>query len=143
MLHRATLGSFERFIGILVEETEGRMPLWLSPLQAVVVNITDKQASYAQEATKRLQNMGFRIESDLRNEKIGFKIREWTLKRVPYILVVGDREMEAGELAIRSRDGKDLGSHPIDAISKAFEQEKSTKGESLVGALLGQTTESA
>ncbi len=142
MLHRATLGSFERFIGILVEETEGRMPLWLSPLQAVVVNITDKQASYAQETTKRLQNMGFRIESDLRNEKIGFKIREWTLKKVPYILVAGDREMEAGELAIRSRDGKDLGSHPIDAINKAFEQEKSSKGETLVSALLGQTAES-
>lgn len=143
MLHRATLGSFERFIGILVEETEGKMPLWLSPLQAVVVNITDKQGNYVQETTKRLQNMGFRIESDLRNEKIGFKIRDWTLKRVPYILVVGDREMEAGELAIRSRDGKDLGSHSIDAIGDAFRQEISSKGESLVSTMLGETMESA
>ena len=136
MLHRATLGSFERFIGILVEETEGRMPTWLSPLQAVVVNITDKQSPYVLEVTKRLQNQGFRVESDLRNEKIGFKIRDWTLKRVPFILVAGDREMEAGEVAIRTREGKDLGSHSLDVLCASLNDEIASRGKQTVSSVL-------
>lgn len=136
MLHRATLGSFERFIGILVEEHEGKLPLWLSPVQAVVVNITDKQSPYIEKCTKHLQNQGFRVESDLRNEKIGFKIRDWTLKRVPYILVAGDREREAGELAVRTRDGTDLGSHPLERIVAALAAEKQTRGKTAVSQSL-------
>ena len=116
MLHRAILGSFERFIGILIEQHEGKMPLWLSPVQAVLMNITDKQASYLQEVEKSLKNQGFRVISDLRNEKIGFKIREHTMQRVPYLLVVGDREMEQGEIAVRTRAGEDLGSMKVEAF---------------------------
>jgi threonyl-tRNA synthetase len=89
------------------------MPLWLSPVQAVVMNITDRQAKYAENSVKALREAGFRVESDLRNEKIGFKIREHTLMRVPYLLVVGDREMEQGSLAVRTRKGEDLGSMPL------------------------------
>ncbi len=123
MLHRAILGSFERFIGILIEQHEGKMPLWLSPVQAVLMNITDKQAAYIQDVEKSLKNQGFRVISDLRNEKIGFKIREHTMQRVPYLLVVGDREMEQGEIAVRSQAGEDLGSMKIDAfISRAQAQ---------------------
>ncbi len=116
MLHRAILGSFERFIGILIEQHEGKMPLWLSPVQAVLMNITDKQAPYVQDVEKSLKNQGFRVISDLRNEKIGFKIREHTMQRVPYLLVVGDREMEQGEIAVRSMSGEDLGSMKVDAF---------------------------
>lgn len=136
MLHRATIGSFERFIGILVEEHEGKLPLWLSPVQAVVVNITDKQSPYIEQSTKSLQNQGFRVESDLRNEKIGFKIRDWTLKRVPYILVAGDREREAGELAVRTRDGTDLGSHPLERIVAALNAETQSRGKTSVSQSL-------
>ena len=114
MLHRAILGSFERFIGILIEHHEGKMPLWLAPEQAVLMNITDKQAPYVQEVEKRLKNQGLRVISDLRNEKIGFKIREHTIQRVPYLLVVGDREMENGEIAVRSQSGEDFGSMSVD-----------------------------
>ncbi len=110
MLHRAILGSFERFIGILIEHYEGRFPVWLAPVQAVVMNITDRQQRYAQELQETLEKQEFRVISDLRNEKIGFKIREHTLQRVPYLLVVGDREMENGTVAVRSREGDDLGS---------------------------------
>ncbi|EGW55274.1 threonine--tRNA ligase [Candidatus Endoriftia persephonae] len=113
MLHRAVLGSLERFIGILIEHYAGSMPLWLSPVQVVVMNITDRQAKYAENSVKALREAGFRVESDLRNEKIGFKIREHTLMRVPYLLVVGDREMEQGSLAVRTRKGEDLGSMPL------------------------------
>lgn len=116
MLHRATLGSFERFIGILIEHHEGRLPVWLAPVQAVVLNITDKQAPYVEEVAKILQNTGLRTEHDLRNEKIGFKIREWTLERVPYLLVAGDREVANRELAVRTRNGEDLGTFSIDDI---------------------------
>jgi len=114
MLHRAILGSFERFIGILIEQHEGRMPLWLAPVQAVLINITDKQADYVTEVEKRLKNQGLRIISDLRNEKIGFKIREHTLQRIPYLLIVGDREMQQDQVAVRSRGGEDLGDQSID-----------------------------
>ena len=118
MLHRAILGSIERFIGILIEQYEGKFPVWLAPIQAVVMNITDKQAEYAQKVENRLKNQGIRVISDLRNEKIGFKIREHTLKRVPYMLVIGDREMEEGAVAVRSLGGKDLGAMQVDDYIK-------------------------
>ena len=116
MIHRAILGSMERFIGILVEHYAGALPLWLSPVQAVVMNITDRQAVYVGEVTKALRDKGFRVDSDLRNEKIGFKIREHTLQRVPYLLVVGDREVEQRTLAVRDRKGQDLGSLGLDGF---------------------------
>ncbi|MEA3277259.1 MAG: threonine--tRNA ligase, partial [Pseudomonadota bacterium] len=109
MLHRAILGSLERFIGILIEHYAAALPVWLAPVQAVVLNITDRQADYVREVTKALRHKGFRAEFDLRNEKVGFKIREHTLQKVPYLLVVGDREVESGTVAVRDRKGKDLG----------------------------------
>ena len=123
MIHRAILGSLERFIGILIEEYSGLFPLWLAPTQAIVMNITDKQADYSNKVVKKLKESGIRVKSDLRNEKIGFKIREHTLKRVPYLLVVGDKEMESGEIAVRSRKGDDLGKMSIQAfIDKAMSE---------------------
>ncbi len=114
MLHRAILGSLERFIGILIEHYAGALPVWLSPVQAVVMNITDKQAGYVEEVAEKLKKQGFRVQIDLRNEKIGFKIREHTLQRIPYLLVVGDREMENGAVAVRRRGGEDLGAMPLE-----------------------------
>ena len=114
MLHRAILGSLERFIGILIEHHAGQMPPWLSPLQVMVLNITDRQAEYAGRVTKFLRDQGFRADLDLRNEKIGFKIREHTLQRVPYLLVVGDREADNGAVAVRTRSGQDLGVMSLD-----------------------------
>ena len=114
MLHRAVLGSLERFIGILIEHYAGALPLWLAPVQAVVLNITDRQASWAREVASTLTDKGFRTELDLRNEKIGFKIREHTLQRVPYLLVIGDREVETRTLAVRTRQGQDLGTLSLD-----------------------------
>jgi threonyl-tRNA synthetase len=114
MLHRAILGSIERFIGILIEQYEGKFPVWLAPIQAVILNITDKQADYVEKIEKMLKNQQIRVISDLRNEKIGYKIREHTLKRIPYMLVVGDREMEEGAIAVRDQGGKDLGVMQID-----------------------------
>ncbi len=114
MLHRAILGSLERFIGILIEHYAGALPVWLSPVQAMVMNITDKQAGYVKEVAEKLKKQGFRVQMDLRNEKIGFKIREHTLQRIPYLLVVGDREMENGAVAVRQRGGEDLGAMPLD-----------------------------
>jgi len=109
MLHRAIVGSMERFIGILIEHHAGLWPAWLAPVQAVVMNITDAQADWVDEVRKTLTNQGFRVEADLRNEKIGYKIREHTLQRVPYLLVVGDREKDNGMVAVRTRGGEDLG----------------------------------
>jgi len=123
MLHRAIFGSFERFIGILIEHYEGAFPSWLSPQQAVVLNITDKQADYCEKVVKSLQNKGFRLNADLRNEKIGFKIREHTLQKIPYLLVVGDKEVEAGTLAVRDRTGNDLGVMTIDEFSILLQQD--------------------
>ncbi|MGY0559158.1 threonine--tRNA ligase [Luteimonas sp. A277] len=117
MLHRAIVGSMERFIGILIEHHAGAYPAWLAPVQAVVMNITDAQADHVEEVRKTLVNQGFRVESDLRNEKIGYKIREHTLQRVPYLLVVGDREKENGAVAVRTRAGEDLGSMPISGVA--------------------------
>ncbi len=113
MLHRAIVGSMERFIGILIENHAGAFPPWLAPVQSVVMNITDAQADYVAEVRKTLVNQGFRVESDLRNEKIGYKIREHTLQKVPYLLVVGDRERETGTIAVRTREGVDLGSMSV------------------------------
>jgi threonyl-tRNA synthetase len=110
MLHRAIVGSMERFIGILIEHHAGLFPFWLAPTQIVVANITDAQADYVNAVTKTLSDQGFRVRADLRNEKIGYKIREHTLQRVPYLLVVGDREKENGLVAVRARSGEDLGS---------------------------------
>ena len=106
MLHRAILGSFERFIGMLIEHYAGAFPARLAPTQAVVMNITDKQADFAAEVVRILGESGFRAKSDLRNEKIGFKIREHTLLKVPYLLVIGDREVESKAVAVRTREGK-------------------------------------
>ncbi|CAI8300505.1 MAG: Threonine--tRNA ligase [Cellvibrionales bacterium UBA7375] len=123
MLHRAVLGSFERFIGILIEQHEGAFPFWLAPQQAIVINITDSQADYAQKVTQTMQNKGFRVNSDLRNEKIGFKIRGHSMQRVPYLLIVGDKEIENGTVAVRTRDGKDLGSMAVEDIIALFQSD--------------------
>jgi threonyl-tRNA synthetase len=117
MLHRAVLGSFERFIGILIEHHEGAFPAWLAPVQAVVMNITDAQREYALKVEESLKNNGFRVISDLRNEKIGFKIREHTLDKLPFLLVVGDREAETETVAVRTRRGDDLGTMTLAEFS--------------------------
>ena len=127
MIHRAILGSLERFIGILMEEYAGFFPTWLAPQQAVVMNITDSQSEYVQQVVEKLQKSGIRVNADLRNEKIGFKIREHTLKRVPYMLVCGDKEVEAGEVAVRTRKGKDLGKFKIDDLVAYLQQEISSR----------------
>ncbi|MDE2155848.1 MAG: threonine--tRNA ligase [Xanthomonadaceae bacterium] len=113
MLHRAIVGSMERFIGILIEHHAGLLPVWLAPVQAVVLNITDAQGEYAGQVAQTLVDKGFRVQSDLRNEKVGYKIREHTMQKVPYLLVVGDREKETGTIAVRTRSGEDLGSMPL------------------------------
>ena len=130
MLHRAILGSIERFIGILLEHHAGSLPTWLAPVQVVVLNITDNQADYVQKVRDSLIKQGFRVEMDLRNEKIGFKIREHTIKRVPYLLVVGDRESENNEVAVRTRSGQDLGSMPIETLVAGLDTEIASRGRS-------------
>jgi threonyl-tRNA synthetase len=131
MLHRAILGSFERFIGILIEHYEGAFPTWLAPTQAVILNITDNQAQYARELEETLQNNGFRVEADLRNEKIGFKIREHTIQKVPYLLVIGDREVETQTIAVRTRSGEDLGSISLQACLDLLAGDVSRRGRAL------------
>ena len=128
MLHRAILGSFERFLGILIEHYEGDFPTWLAPTQAVVLNITDKQSEYAQKVEESLKNKGFRVISDLRNEKIGFKIREHTIQKVPYLLVVGDKEVESQTVAVRARRGEDLGSMDLDAFLTHLSDDVARRG---------------
>lgn len=123
MLHRAIVGSMERFIGILIEHHAGLFPAWLAPTQAVVMSITDAQADYVDEVRKLLANQGFRVQADLRNEKIGYKIREHTLQRVPYLLVVGDREKENGQVAVRSRGGEDLGTMTVAEFASRLRNE--------------------
>ncbi|MGI9310039.1 MAG: threonine--tRNA ligase [bacterium] len=127
MLHRALLGSFERFIGILIEQHEGKFPPWLAPLQGVLLNITDAQAEYARKVEKTLKRNGFRVESDLRNEKIGYKIRSHTLQRVPYLLVVGEREARDGAIAVRTRGGEDLGPMPVERFADMLAEQVSSK----------------
>jgi threonyl-tRNA synthetase len=128
MLHRAILGSMERFIGILIEHHAGAFPLWLAPTQAVVLNITDKQADFVREIEDHLKKQGIRVKSDLRNEKIGFKIREHTLHRVPYMLVIGDREVENRTVAVRTRGGEDLGTMSMEAFAERLTAENASRG---------------
>ncbi len=132
MLHRAILGSLERFIGILIEHYAGALPLWLAPVQAVVMNITDNQAEYVKKVAETLKNQGIRVISDLRNEKIGFKIREHTIQRTPYLLVVGDREAESDTVAVRTRSGKDLGSLSLQALSDGLTAEIASRGRTIL-----------
>jgi threonyl-tRNA synthetase len=132
MLHRAILGSFERFIGILLEHHAGSLPTWLAPAHAVVMNITDNQAEYARNVVESLKKQGFRVVADLRNEKIGFKIREHTIQRIPYLLVIGDREVESNSVAVRTRTGEDFGSMPLEQFSSRLAAEVASHGRSLL-----------
>jgi threonyl-tRNA synthetase len=132
MLHRAIFGSLERFIGILIEHTSGRLPTWLAPVQAVVLNITDNQAEYVRKVTETLKNQGLRVAADLRNEKVGFKIREHTLQRVPYLLVAGDREAGSNSLAVRTRNGKDLGAMSVETIAARLAEEVASRGRTVL-----------
>jgi threonyl-tRNA synthetase len=128
MLHRAMFGSLERFFAILLEHHAGRLPAWLAPVQAVVLSITDRQDAYIRKVTESLKNQGFRVESDLRNEKVGFKIREHTLRRVPYLLVAGDKEVAANLLAVRTRSGKDLGAMAPETFAERLRVELESRG---------------
>ena len=132
MLHRAILGSFERFLGILIEHYAGAMPLWLAPQQAVLMTITDAQRDYALDLEQRLQKNGLRVKADLRNEKIGFKIREHTLQKVPYLLVVGDKEVEADSVAVRTRSGENLGTMTVDEFIERFNAERAALATSSI-----------
>jgi threonyl-tRNA synthetase len=127
MLHRAIVGSLERFIGILIEEHSGALPFWLAPMQVSVLNITDSQAEYAKEVAKTLQNQGFRVNLDLRNEKITYKIREHSMQKLPYIVVIGDKEMEAGAVAVRARGNVDLGVMPLQDFQTRLANDIATK----------------
>ena len=127
MLHRAIVGSLERFIGILIEEHAGALPVWLAPIQVSVLNITDGQADYVESVVKRLKNQGFRVDSDLRNEKITYKIREHSMQKLPYILVVGDKEKAAGAVAVRARGNKDLGVMSLDAFEQIISNDIALK----------------
>ena len=127
MLHRAIVGSLERFIGILIENYAGALPLWLAPVQAVVLNITDRQAAYAREVEAKLRSAGLRVRADLRNEKITYKIREHSLQKLPYQLIVGDKEMQAVQVAVRTRGGEDLGAMPIDSLLARLQDEVATR----------------
>lgn len=128
MLHRAILGSLERFIGILIEEYAGAFPAWLAPRQVVVMGITDKQSEYVQQITQQLRNHGFRADTDLRNEKIGFKIREHTLRRVPYLIVVGDREAQENAVSVRTRKGEDLGAMSLEIFVSLLQKDVARRG---------------
>ncbi len=127
MLHRAIVGSLERFIGILIENHAGALPMWLSPLQVVVMNISEAQSDYAKSVVEILKKQGFRVQSDLRNEKINYKIREFSLQKVPYILVVGDKEKESQAVAVRARGGLNLGEMPIEQFISRLAQDVSSK----------------
>ena len=131
MLHRAILGSLERFIGILIEHHAGAMPLWLAPVQAVVMNISEGQAEYAEEAVARLKKAGFRVEADLRNEKINYKIREHSVQKLPYQIVIGEKEKAAGLVAVRARGGQDLGQMSLDSLIERWLREVDAKAGSV------------
>ena len=133
MIHRAILGSIERFIGIITEEYAGFFPAWLAPVQAIVMNITDSQADYVQKVVKQLSDAGLRVKSDLRNEKIGFKIREHTLRRVPYMLVCGDKEIAEGKIAVRTRKGTDLGSFSVEEFVEILKKQVRARELKLLG----------
>jgi threonyl-tRNA synthetase len=128
MLHRAVLGSLERFIGILIEHHAGAMPLWLSPVQVVVMNISEGQADYAESVAEKLRNAGLRVECDLRGEKINYKIREHSLLKRPYLVVVGDKEKEAGLVAVRARGNQDLGQTSPESLVERLLQEVRSRG---------------
>ena len=138
MLHRAMFGSLERFIGILLEHHAGKLPTWLAPVQAVVMGITERQEKYCLEIAENLKNQGLRVETDLRNEKVGFKIREHTLKRVPYLLVAGDREVEGRTLAVRTRSGKDLGTWAVDTVVSELVKENASRGRYILEDRISQ-----
>jgi threonyl-tRNA synthetase len=127
MLHRAIVGSLERFIGILIEESAGALPTWLAPVQIAVLNITDAQADYARFVAKTLQDQGLRVDLDLKNEKITYKIREHSMQKLPYLLVVGDKEMAASSVAVRARGGKDLGAMPLNAFVQMIKSDIADK----------------
>jgi len=129
MIHRAILGSLERFIGILIENHAGALPAWLAPVQAVVMGITDAQADYVQEVTKLLASHGFRVVSDLRNEKVGYKIREHTMQKLPFLLVAGDRERDTGSISVRRRSGEDLGTMPVAEFAARLSAEIASYGQ--------------
>lgn len=135
MLHRAILGSMERFIGILLEHYAGKLPVWLAPIQAVVINITDRQAKYAEEITSFFKKQGFRVKSDLRNEKIGFKIREHTLQYIPYLLVVGDREVDTRTISVRTQQGADLGNLSFDECKNLINGAVACRGRTNLGGM--------
>ena len=128
MLHRAIVGSMERFIGILIENHAGAMPAWLAPVQVVVMSITDKQADFAEEIAQSLIKQGFRVQSDLRSDKIGYKIREHSLQKIPYLVVVGEKEKQSGQVAVRGRGGRDLGAMPLQAFSKMLRTDVESRG---------------
>lgn len=128
MLHRAMLGSIERFIAILIEHYEGLFPLWLAPEQVAILNITDRQSEYCQQLHRSLKDRGYRVVIDLRNEKIGLKIREHTLQKVPYMLVIGDKEVENHTVSIRKRDGTDMGSLPMEQFLNLLQSEAKPVG---------------
>jgi len=127
MLHRAIVGSMERFLGILLEHHAGALPAWLAPLQASVLTITESQADYASGLSKSLQKQGLRVQTDLRNEKIAYKIRAHSLQKVPYILVVGDKEKADGTVAVRARGNRDLGVMSVDAFVQTLEADIAAK----------------
>jgi threonyl-tRNA synthetase len=131
MLHRAILGSLERFIGILIEHYAGAMPAWLAPVQAVVSNISEAQAGYVAGVAETLKKAGFRVEADLRNEKISYKIREHSLQKLPFQLVVGDKEVAAQQVAVRSRKGEDLGQMTLDAFLSLLKSDIAKKGRAV------------
>ena len=127
MMHRAILGSVERFIGILIEEFDGNFPVWLSPIQAVIINISQKHEKKAREIQEKLKSRGFRVKLDLRNEKITYKIRDHSMQRVPYQLVVGDKEEETNTVSVRARKGEDLGSMKIEDFSNMLSEKIKSK----------------
>lgn len=141
MLHRAILGSLERFIGILIEEYAGAFPAWLAPVQVAVLTITDSQSDYAHNVNKTLNNLGLRVENDLRNEKIGFKIREHTLQRVPYLLIVGKKEAQDGTVAVRTRKSEDLGAMPIREFAAQLAREIEGRGAFMISRSISEDSQ--
>jgi threonyl-tRNA synthetase len=128
MLHRAIVGSLERFIGILIENYAGALPVWLAPVQAVVMNISEAQMGYVREVTAALRQSGVRAAADLRNEKISYKIREHSLQKLPYQVVIGDKEVAAQQVAVRSRKGEDLGRMSVEAFISLLQADEAQKG---------------
>jgi len=127
MLHRAVLGSLERFIGILIEQYSGTFPLWLAPVQLTVINIASRHEEYSEKVRQELEKQGYRVKIDLRNEKIGFKIREHSMQRVPYLLIIGDKELEDQTIAVRSQKGDDLGSLPLADLTSMLNKQIADK----------------